>query len=154
LSIKPLETELINLERNNMTGKIDHNSENTKDISDSLAGALFNASKYDDVSALHATDDYLEVINVNQVETSPAGNIEKSLSNIIADKAEDSVQNKLSDLSSLVGSVVAEQEEEQKRIEAERLKKLRSRLTATENSMVSDRELNEAYDSSDDMLIF
>lgn len=46
LQIPELETELINLEQNNMSGKVDHNVHNTKDLSDSLCGALFNASKF------------------------------------------------------------------------------------------------------------
>jgi len=41
-----LEHELINLERDNQTGKIDHTPENSKDISDSLAGAIFNANEH------------------------------------------------------------------------------------------------------------
>jgi len=43
-NIDELETELINLEQDNQTGKVDHKPEFSKDMSDGLAGALYNAS--------------------------------------------------------------------------------------------------------------
>ena len=39
-----LETELVQLQRDVQTGKIDHPRDGSKDIADSLAGALFNAT--------------------------------------------------------------------------------------------------------------
>lgn len=39
-----LETELVQLQRDVSTGKLDHPADGSKDLSDSLAGALFNAT--------------------------------------------------------------------------------------------------------------
>lgn len=44
IQIDLLETELIQLQRDVQTGKIDHPPDGSKDMADSLAGALFNAS--------------------------------------------------------------------------------------------------------------
>jgi len=44
--VKSLVEEMVNLERDNHTGKVDHTKENSKDMSDSLAGALYGASLY------------------------------------------------------------------------------------------------------------
>lgn len=59
ISIDLLETELIQLQRDVQSGKIDHPIDGSKDMSDSLAGALWNAT-------LHKEDliDGLELLNV------------------------------------------------------------------------------------------
>lgn len=44
IQIDELEVELVQLQRDVRTGKLDHPPEGSKDLSDSLAGALFNAS--------------------------------------------------------------------------------------------------------------
>ena len=48
IQIDLLETELIQLQRDVHTGKLDHPSDGSKDGSDSLAGALFNATLHKD----------------------------------------------------------------------------------------------------------
>lgn len=58
LSSSHVETEMIELERDGMTGKIDHPSDGSKDESDSLAGAMYNASTYKLAnSMIHAAED-------------------------------------------------------------------------------------------------
>lgn len=57
--------ELSELERDNMTHKYDHTAYSTKDISDSLAGALFDASKYKDEYLFFNPKDY-EYEDLNQ----------------------------------------------------------------------------------------
>jgi len=71
LHIEELETEIIRLERDNMTGKIDHPVDGSKDISDGLAGALYNASMHEndyDFELIESIDDMLEV-NDDSIET-------------------------------------------------------------------------------------
>ena len=54
-----LEYEIIELERDGMSGKIDHPVEGSKDISDSLCGAIYGASLYKLSEQMkHATDDF------------------------------------------------------------------------------------------------
>jgi hypothetical protein len=48
IQIDLLETELIQLQRDVQTGKLDHPVDGSKDCSDSLAGALFNATLHKD----------------------------------------------------------------------------------------------------------
>lgn len=56
--------ELSELERDNMTRKYDHPVYSTKDISDSLAGAFLNASKYKDEYLFFAPSEYeYELLN-------------------------------------------------------------------------------------------
>lgn len=45
LDVKLLQDELIRLQRDSLTGKVDHEIGNSKDLSDSLAGAVFEAVK-------------------------------------------------------------------------------------------------------------
>jgi len=40
-------TELVNLKQDNQTGRVDHDADHSKNIADSLAGAVFNASLHD-----------------------------------------------------------------------------------------------------------
>lgn len=49
IQIDLLETELIQLQRDVKTGKLDHPADGSKDCSDSLAGALFNATLHKEV---------------------------------------------------------------------------------------------------------
>lgn len=53
-----LVTELSELERDNMTRKYDHTAYSTKDVSDSLAGAFLNATKYKDEFIFFNPRDY------------------------------------------------------------------------------------------------
>jgi hypothetical protein len=43
-----LENELVRLQKDNTTGKIDHPIDGSKDLSDSFAGAIYNASTYEE----------------------------------------------------------------------------------------------------------
>lgn len=46
IKLDKLSWEIVNLNKDNQTGKIDHDADKSKDLSDSLAGALWEASKY------------------------------------------------------------------------------------------------------------
>jgi len=63
-----LVTELVNLKQDNQTGKIDHPPEFSKDIADSLAGAVFNASLHDGQFAFHLVDDAMLFGGVNDTK--------------------------------------------------------------------------------------
>lgn len=60
-------TQLINLEQNNQTGKVDHPINGKKDTADGLAGAVYNASLHDGQFAFHLVDDAMLFGDVNQV---------------------------------------------------------------------------------------
>jgi len=47
LDIPELELEAVNLERDNITGKVDHKIDGSKDLMDGLAGAIYNASLHE-----------------------------------------------------------------------------------------------------------
>lgn len=73
-----LENEIINLERDNVSGKIDHppaDQGGSKDVSDSLAGALFNASKYKDDYLAYHSEDINTVLDFNTTDD-PSGLLE------------------------------------------------------------------------------
>jgi len=59
-----LEKELIQLERNNMTGKVDHPVDGSKDCADGLAGALYNAFLHKD-NVFDAIEDNNMFLDVN-----------------------------------------------------------------------------------------
>ena len=65
LHIDELETEIIRLERDNMTGKIDHPIDGSKDISDGLAGALYNASMHENDYEFELVESLDAVVDVN-----------------------------------------------------------------------------------------
>lgn len=52
-----LVNQLVNLEQNNQTGKVDHPIDGRKDMGDGLAGAVYNASLHDGQFAFHLVDD-------------------------------------------------------------------------------------------------
>ena len=62
-----LKEELIGLERNNNSGKIDHSpsSINSKDIADALCGALYNASQHAEQFAFEFGEDLDTTVSVS-----------------------------------------------------------------------------------------
>lgn len=59
--------EFIELEQDNRTGKLDHPVDGSKDIADSFAGALYNASLHDGQFAFHLIDNAMLFGEVNDV---------------------------------------------------------------------------------------
>jgi hypothetical protein len=156
LHIDPLEKELVNLERNNMTGKVDHPVSGSKDIADSLCGALYNASSYDDMFMLHLADDYVVMSGSNDIEEDPQKKMEKNMSQIISNNPErETTEDTIAGLGSIVGSVVKQQELEQRAAMEAKINKMRSTLSPLENRQFSNSDLEDAMlNQSDDMLIF
>lgn len=60
-----LEQEVVNLERNVNTGKVDHPDGGSKDTSDAVCGAIYKASQYAEEFAYNYGEDYDLTIGVN-----------------------------------------------------------------------------------------
>lgn len=75
LYIPELETEFIQLERNNVTGKCDHPIDGSKDILDSLAGAVYNLSLHEQELAI----DLPEIMSDLIIDTNDVSKTDKSL---------------------------------------------------------------------------
>ena len=67
---KPLIEEIIDLERNTSSGKIDHPDGGKKDISDAVCGAIFNASSHAEEFAFDYGE-FLEAIEKNAEASNP-----------------------------------------------------------------------------------
>lgn len=61
-----LHNELIQLEKNNNTGKIDHPVKGSKDQADALCGATFTASKYADEYAYSYGENLQDIVELNE----------------------------------------------------------------------------------------
>lgn len=70
LDIHELVVEMVDVERNNMTGKVDHTSTGSKDICDSLAVAIFNASQYDCSDMIYLSEDAYTVMDAVTTDSS------------------------------------------------------------------------------------
>lgn len=70
-----LEEELVRLQRDNQTGRVDHPLDGSKDLSDSFAGSIYNASTYEHLSSFD-----LELMDV-------VDDINDDLDDIIKDQA-------------------------------------------------------------------
>lgn len=123
---------------------------------DSVAGALFNASQFEDKDNLmHIQDDQMSVVEVNDKITSTdlrkstIDNFTKSLGgNPNSEKAIDEIFYETISSSRLTPN-------QEELINKERVEKLRSKLTRSESAGVSDDDLIDAYYGRDsDILIF
>ena len=63
-----LEQELVNLERNVNTGKVDHPESGSKDTADAVCGSVFTASKYAEQYAYDYGEDLETIVDVNKDE--------------------------------------------------------------------------------------
>jgi len=59
--------EIVDLKQDNLTGKVDHPIDGSKDIADSFAGAIYNASLHDGQFAFHLVDNAMLFGEVNDV---------------------------------------------------------------------------------------
>lgn len=71
--------ELVNLERDINSGKIDHPSGFRKDVSDALCGSLFTASKYAEEYAYNYGEDYDAFLGANETAVQKDENFKKQL---------------------------------------------------------------------------
>lgn len=153
-NIPELEEEIINLERNNMTGKIDHpnaGKEGSKDISDSICGALWNASKFEDISSLHVLEDFNTISETNALIVNTEENVMKNLTTSILSN-ETSEEPSLKDaLKDAIQTLSKEQKENNLRLN--RIKEARKNLSTEENARVRDEELESVIFNKDDNII-
>jgi hypothetical protein len=152
LEIPELEKELINLEQNNMTGKVDHPVNGRKDQSDAVCGALFNASKNADISTMYVVEDFKSISEANDdvVNADIVTTVQNSLTKgLIKDNI--SISEKINSVMDLV-----QKEREEELRQNSRLNDFKSRLTQSERNNVTDEELEDAFFSrrDDDILIF
>lgn len=149
INVSELETEVINLERNNMTGKIDHppvNAGGSKDISDSLAGALFNASQISDRSSLYYLDDLGTITESNEVEEYATdqdkviGDLTKQITNDATKprNTRDLINNVLNDIDK-------KQDDRENRIVKAKINKIKKQLTPEERRNVNDDEIEDLF---------
>ena len=117
-------------------GAVVHNS---KDLSDSLCGALFNASKFSDLFSLSVVDNFGTMMSINE-ERDISADYKESLTKAImaaelnrpyldADELADKREEKMLD----------------PRFRQKVAQDLKSRLTPQEKSMVTDEELLSAF---------
>lgn len=88
IHIPELENEVINLARDNQTGKVDHDAEHSKDISDSLAGAVYNASQQEQELNLYMIDSHEIMLEANEW-TDEDTTTQDLLSKMVANKIEE-----------------------------------------------------------------
>lgn len=83
IQIELLEKELIQLQRDVQTGKLDHPADGSKDMADSLAGALWNATlhKQELIDSLQLFESAVDVNSDYSPEQSFISDMEKSLAN-------------------------------------------------------------------------
>lgn len=159
LDIPELETELINLERNNMTGKIDHPINGSKDIADSLAGALASAAQFTDMDELIGNGNFDSLFNVNESISIPDDRryLENYLDQLVNEDSsiivDDEELNK--DFKEVfedeVDRFVARSSEKDQREEL-RQKQI-SQLKKKEDSMMSDKSFENTFFGKDDDII-
>ena len=150
IKIPFLETEIIKLERNNMSGKIDHPVEGSKDMIDGLAGSMYNASISVRPEDMYNMEDFSIIMDVNEIDnTKLTDNPANELFGFVpkVDNSEKStIEVNMSDIDSMNDKINSKNNI---------VKEVRNTLSKSENRNVSDEELLSAlYDKNDDMLIF
>ena len=86
LSIEEMEMELTELEKDNMTGKIDHPENGSKDLADSLCGAHYNATRFKMLPHLkHASGDATDAIDLYSADVERSAREDKNLLGIDGD---------------------------------------------------------------------
>lgn len=150
IKIQLLETELIRLERNNMTGKIDHPVGESKDMADSCAGAVYNASISVNPEEMYNMEDYSVIMDVNPVnDFGISDNPANGLFSFVP--KQDS-----SEMSTMeVNPSEIDQMDKQINQQNDIVKELRNKLSKSESKNISDDELLSAlYNRDDDIIIF
>lgn len=99
IQIELLETELVQLQRDISTGKIDHPKDGSKDLSDSVAGALWNATlhKQELIDSLQLFESAIDVNNQEDNAQSFISDMQQSLANKNSKIAASTLDNLLSE---------------------------------------------------------
>ena len=134
--------EFQNVERNNMSGKVDHTIDGSKDLLDSLVGSIYSASKNIKPEEIYSLENYDVLLQANTDETRISAN---PINNLFFKPPEETVKS------------YAEKQNEKMDLEVQTIKKLRAEMSKEENINTSDAQLLEMLSNStldDDMLIF
>lgn len=144
-----LYNEFLNLERNNMTGKIDHPIDGSKDLCDSLCGSIYSASLHITSMDLADMDNFSILMQANQ--TDYIQDFSENPVNAMFNMSRTQRNSQVNELS------IEEEEKKSKQEEVQHLRELRSHLSDQENKQISNKELLDLYSSQyedDDMIIF
>jgi len=168
LELDELDTEIINLEQNNQTGKVDHPLNGSKDIADSVAGALYNASQMVDRSSLYVVDDYKSISDANDYVASTSlqdevvNSLDRSFKQEVVNsekqdnavKAMNAVKNK--DYDEAFHLLSKDSDKASMEADKKRLSKIKSQISQADRSFVSDDLIEDSYYNSgnSDMLIW
>ena len=137
--------EFKDVERNNMTGKVDHTPEGSKDLLDSLVGAIYSATLHIKPEEIFQLENYDTFLEANADD--PMGRARNPVNEIFAEFATKPATQE---------DVTARQNQ---RIDTEiqTIRKLRKEMTPEENKQFSDDQLLDMLANStldDDMLVF
>lgn len=134
--------EFQNVERNNMTGKVDHTIDGSKDLLDSFVGSVYSASKNIKPEEIYSLDNYDVLLHANTDETKYSAN---PVNNIFFKPPEETVKT------------YAQKQNEKIDLEIQTLRKLRKEMSKEDSVNVTDEQLLEMMTNStlsDDMLLF
>lgn len=165
LDLEELNDQIINLEQNNQTGKIDHPLNGEKDIADGLAGSLYNASQMVDRSSLYVLDDYKAISDANDmVVTDPLqdkviNSLDNSFRNEIKTNEENnninnSIKNKNYD--EVFNIITKDSDKAVIEADKKRLAKIKSQISQADRAIIKDDEIEDSYfnGGNSDMLIW
>lgn len=157
LDLEELNNEVINLEQNNQTGKVDHPLNGSKDIADGLAGSLFNASQMVDRTSLYVNSDYQSISDTNEyVPTNDLGDMVVSSMNEGFKKEAESKPVTKKDIDNELAFIQSESDKAAATADRARLAKIKSQISQSDRAMIKDDEIEDSYFNSrdSDMLIW
>lgn len=162
LEIPELETELINLERNNMTGKVDHPVNGSKDIADSLAGALTNASENTDIDEMYGAENFDSMFDINddvyvsqnKYMKNYLDNIAKNNDNLVID--EELKADFTQEFDNQVDRLVSKSEKLDKEMENKIQKERMDKIKENESKRMSNNSFEKSFfnDDNDGFIIW
>lgn len=162
LEIPELETELINLERNNMTGKVDHPVNASKDIADSLAGALTNASENTDIDEMYGAENFDSMFDINddiyvsqnKYMKNYLDNIAKNNDNLVID--EELKADFTQEFDNQVDRLVSKSEKLDKEMESKIQKERMDKIKENESKRMSNNSFEKSFfnDDNDGFIIW
>ena len=168
LDIEELNDEIINLEQNNQTGKVDHPLNGSKDIADGLTGSLYNASQMVDRTSLYVVSDYKAISDTNDFVVSNSlqdemiGSLDSGFKNEIKTNEEQdkgkkfisAIKNK--DYDEALNMMTQESDKAIIAADKARLAKIKSQISPSDRAMVREDDIEDSYfnGGNSDMLIW
>lgn len=172
LNIEELETEIVRLERDNVTGKVDHPVDSTKDISDGLCGSMYNAMLHEEDLRLYISE-FAEVLVESNEETDSYDIRDNLLGSIVSGSytpsdndlnIDNTTSNEINDLKDVLKEYIKEnvdnietnKKDETKSKSAEDIRReFNRRLIAQKFGNTPDNSsLQDAMDANDGFVVF